>query len=49
MRRLFLRLKDHRTHDRDDGTVRNHQNLDETAASKPAPARPAEVPANRQP
>ncbi len=49
MRRLFLRLKHHRTHDRDDGTVLNHHNLDETAASKPAPVRPAEIPANRQP
>jgi len=36
MTRLFRRLKDHRTHDRDDGTVLNHQNLDDVSTTKTA-------------
>jgi SSS family solute:Na+ symporter len=47
MRRLFRRLKGHRDDDRDDGTVFNHQNLDDLSAQKPAVSR-LEVPASRE-
>lgn len=44
MRRLFQRLKDHRVSDRDDGTVINHQNLDDLSAATATP-RPETKPA----
>jgi SSS family solute:Na+ symporter len=47
MRRLFRRLKDHRDDIRDDGTVLNHQNLDDLSAQKPAASR-LETPASRE-